>query len=99
MVRRGSIKRIHATGHAAQLYSVQDDPREEHNLSGQAGFAKEAAPYAALLAQFDPEAVEREVQASLARGRVLKEAMLKAGLPRWDHQSFFDASERYWRKG
>jgi choline-sulfatase len=100
MVRRGSLKYVHVTGHPAQLYDVCQDPREARNLSGDAAYAAaEGELHVALMGAFDPDAIERDVQASLARRRVVKEAMLKAGLPKWDYQPFFDATDRYWREG
>ena len=37
--------------------------------------------------------------ASLARRRIIKQAMETTGLPKWDYQPFFDAREMYWREG
>ena len=100
MVRRGAFKYMHVTGHPAQLYNVRDDPREERNLSGRVEYAGiESDLYAALLSEFDSEDIEQRVTVSLARRRVVKAAMLETGLPKWDYQPFFDATDRYWRKG
>jgi hypothetical protein len=52
-----------------------------------------------LLASFDPEQIELDIEDSMARRALIKEAMLATGLPKWDHQPFFDATEQYWRKG
>ncbi len=93
-------KYIHATGYTPQLYNLVKDPKEWNNLAGKPQYTEiESKLYTLLVANFDPDQNERAVQESLARRLVIKEAMRKTGLPKWDYQPFFDATKRYWREG
>lgn len=99
MARQGDLKFVHTTGHPPQLYDVARDPGEWENLAGLPDFAADEARLAALVAaEFDLEAIERDVMASLERRRVVKDAMDATGGPRWDFQPVRDATEQYWRK-
>ena len=51
------------------------------------------------MTEFDPEAIEKGVKESLAKRKVIKDAMLATGKPKWDYQPFFDATDQYWREG
>ena len=76
------------------------DPKEWTNLAGRPEYQEvERKLHALIMANFDPDQIERDVQEGLARRRLLKEAMDATGLPKWDYQPFFDATRRYWRKG
>ena len=79
---------------------VQADPNEWKNLAGKSEYAEVAARlHGLIMARFDPEDIEARVQDSLARRSVIREAMRKTGLPKWDYQPFFDATRQYWREG
>jgi choline-sulfatase len=100
MVRQGDYKYIHVTGYGPQLYNLAEDPKEWSNLAGKPGYAEiEARLHGLIMASFDPEDIEARVQDSLARRTVIREAMRKTGLPKWDYQPFFDATRQYWREG
>jgi choline-sulfatase len=100
MVKQGNYKYIHVTGHKPQLYNLSDDPKEWNNLAGQPEYADiEANLHALLMANFDPDNIEARVQDSLARRRVIRDAMKRTGGPKWDFQPFFDATQQYWREG
>jgi len=100
MVRQGDFKYIHTTGYVPQLYNLAEDPKEWHNLAGNPEYQEiENKLHNLIMANFNPDHIERDVEESLARRRVIKEAMEKTGLPKWDYQPFFDATKQYWRKG
>ena len=100
MVRQGDFKYIHVTGYGPQLYNLAEDPKEWNNLAGEPEYAKiEARLHGLIMAKFDPQDIEACVQDSLARRTVIREAMRKTGLPKWDYQPFFDATRQYWRQG
>ena len=100
MAKQGVYKYIHVTGHPPQLYNLSDDPKEWHNLAGNPDFSKiENRLRAAIMEQFDPEGIEQSVQKSLARRKVIREAMQTTGGPKWDYQPYFDATQQYWREG
>lgn len=100
MVRQGDFKYIHVTGYEPQLYDLVEDPKEWNNLAGRSEYAEiESRLHGLIMDKFDPDQIERDVQDSLARRGVIREAMQETGLPKWDYQPFFDATERYWREG
>ena len=79
---------------------MSDDPKEWNNLAGQPEYTEiEADLHNLLMARFDPDQIEADIQDSLARRRIIREAMLETGLPKWDYQPDFDATEQYWRTG
>jgi choline-sulfatase len=98
MVRQDDFKYIHVAGHDPQLYNVVDDPKEWHNLAGQVAYQEiEQNLHSLIMANFDPEWIEQDVQAAQARHWLLKDATQKTGL-KWDCQPSFDATELYWRE-
>ncbi len=100
MVRQGDFKYIHVNNHAPQLYNLAADPGEWQNLAGQSAYRDvEESLRALIMHHFDPDAVERDVEASIARRRVIRTAMKRTGQPKWDYQPFFDATRQYWRTG
>jgi len=100
MVRQGDFKYIHVTGYGPQLYNLVEDPKEWNNLAGTPEYADiETKLHGLIMAKFDPGDIEARVQDSLARRTVIREAMRKTGLPKWDYQPFCDATRQYWREG
>lgn len=98
MVRQGNFKYIHTTGYDPQLYNVVQDPQEWNNLADQPDCQHIIKKlHSLLMANFDPEKIEQDVQAGQAQHWLLKEAAQKTGLPKWDYQPFHDATKRYWR--
>ncbi len=100
MVKQGDYKYIHVSGYDPQLYNLEIDPGEWNNLAGQPEFQEiEAKLHDLIMTEFDPEAIEKGVKESLAKRKVIKDAMLATGKPKWDYQPFFDATDQYWREG
>ncbi|MEA3338315.1 MAG: choline-sulfatase [Chloroflexota bacterium] len=100
MVRQGDYKYIHVTGYDPQLYHVVEDPQEWNNLAGQPQYVGlKASMHALLMEKFEPANIEQRVRASLARRKVIRQAMQITGLPKWDYQPVFDATKQYWREG
>jgi len=100
MVRQGDFKYKHINNYSPQLFDLADDPQEWHNLAGQPEYRRiEERLRTLIMDNFDPEAIERDVEASIARRRIIRAAMKQAGQPSWDYQPFFDATQQYWREG
>ncbi len=100
MVRQGDFKYIYVAGYGPQLYNLAEDAKEWHNLAGRPEYAEiEVTLHSLLRSQFDPEDIEERVRDSLARRTLIRKAMKKTGLPRWDYQPVFDATKQYWREG
>lgn len=77
-----------------QLFDMEADPGEWHNLAGQTTYqALEAELKARLLNQFDPEAIERAIQESIPR-RTLLNRWMKAVNLSWAYSPSFDTDQR-----
>ncbi len=92
MVRRGRFKYIHIHGVDRQLFDLEADPGEWHNLAGQPEYRDvEDELRVAILERFDPEAIEADVRRSLHARRLILEAMRRNGTL-WDYTPPFDPS-------
>jgi choline-sulfatase len=90
MVRRSRYKYIYVHGHGEQLFDLETDPGEWTNLVADPRFRNLRDDLQALiLKQFDPEAIHSEVQASIQRRQLIREAMNGTGT-RWDVSPSFD---------
>ncbi|MGE0315825.1 MAG: sulfatase-like hydrolase/transferase [Lautropia sp.] len=83
MVRKGRWKYHHYVGFAPELFDLETDPEETHDLAGDPRYAPTlAAMRSELLAICDPDAVDRQAfddQDALIRGYGGREAALKLG--------------------
>ena len=99
MVRKGKFKYVYIHGHETQLYDMENDPAEWHNLSGTSGYQTiEADMKQALLRQFNPDRIEADVRDSLKKRHLIKTSNQR-NQPPWDYTPPFDASQMYWREG
>jgi choline-sulfatase len=90
MIRKGQFKYIYVHGHDEQLFDLRTDPGEWHNLAGDPSYGDlKRALQARILAQFDPDAIDAEVQASIRRRQLIREAMVRTGT-RWDVAPYYD---------
>ena len=97
MVRRGRYKYIYIHEHGSQLFDLQEDPDEWHNLAGQPHTsAVEESLRALILAQFDPQQLAAAATESVSRRLIIKEALARNDT-HWDFSPTFDASKQYVR--
>jgi len=90
MARRGAFKYTYIHGYEAQLFDLDKDPGEWENLSGRPETREvEQELHSALLARFDPERIDREIDASIERRKLVDDAMKRNGT-RWDYEPRFD---------
>ncbi len=90
MVRRGPHKYVSPTGQAAQLFDLESDPGEWHNLAGEPSHRQvEESLRRAILARFSLEEIEADVRQSLRRRKLIKDAMARNGTL-WDYVPAFD---------
>jgi choline-sulfatase len=97
MIRRGKYKYVTVHGKDAQLFDLERDPDEWHNLVGDPHFREVVEDLRArVLGQFDPDEIEKDVCKSLAQRRLIRAAM-KANRTYWDYNPPFDATQQYIR--
>jgi choline-sulfatase len=90
MVRQGDYKYVYVHGHDEQLFDLQADRGEWNNLAADPAYGEtKEALKARILAQFDPDAIDEAVQASVRRRQLVREAMNATGT-RWDVSPQFD---------
>lgn len=97
MAREGRYKYIHIYGHPGQLFDLQEDPDEWHNLLGQPQVAEvEERLRGLVLEQFDPAAIKADAARSIRQREVIKQAMQRNDT-HWDYFPPFDATRQYTR--
>jgi len=90
MVRKGKFKYIYVHGHDDQLFDLEADPGEWHNLTDDPDYRElKEELKARILDQFDPDAIDREIQAGIRRRQLIREAM-NITKTRWDVSPQFD---------
>ncbi|MCY4526041.1 MAG: sulfatase-like hydrolase/transferase [Anaerolineaceae bacterium] len=73
MLRRGRYKFNYSLGDPPELYDLQEDPGEFHNLAGRAQHAQvEAELQSDLLSHWDPQEIEARVRRSQQERRLLE---------------------------
>jgi choline-sulfatase len=91
MVRKGRFKYVYVHRRDEQLFDLATDPGEWKDLAGDPDYSTVVRELKALiLGQFDPDAIEAEVEAGLRRRQLVREAMNVTGT-RWDVSPQFDA--------
>jgi choline-sulfatase len=90
MIRKGKFKYIYVHGHDDQLFDLEADPGEWNNLANDSNYEglKEELK-ARTLDQFDPDAIDKEVQAGIRRRQLIREAM-NIAKTKWDVSPQFD---------
>lgn len=97
MIRKGKYKYAYTHGEDSQLFDLEADPEEWNNLVGHPDYqAIEEELRSRILEQFDPDAIEQDVRASLLKRRLIRQAM-KINDTHWDHLPYFDATQQYVR--
>ena len=93
MIRRGAFKYVYIHGYDSQLFDLEADPGEWHNLAGQPEYREvEAQLKARILEQFDPDAIDQAVTESVRKRTLIRRAMEITGT-RWDVEPRFDATK------
>ncbi len=97
-LRSGRWKLVLCALDPDQLYDMEADPHELHNLAGLPDHAATLADLRAqALARWDLDRFDAEVRASQARRLVVYEALRNGAYFPWDFQPLQKASERYMR--
>ncbi len=98
MLRRGRYKYIYSEPDPDQLFDLEADPLEAHNLAGQPEHAAvQRAMCDAVLRRWDPAGLRQRVLESQQRRRLVARALMRGTHTAWDYQPVFDASQAYMR--
>lgn len=91
MARQGQYKYNYIHGYTPQLFDLEADPGEWHNLANDLAHKSTAdALRQAILDQFDPDAMATQNLASLHRRALIRDTM-KQHNQTWAHFPYFDA--------
>ncbi|MDF1513483.1 MAG: choline-sulfatase [Anaerolineae bacterium] len=97
MVRKGPYKYIFIRNEEHQLFDLENDPGEWHNLIGHQAYTSIAEELRSLILDtFNPDAVEQKLMESLLRRAVVKQAN-EVNEVHWDYAPFFDVTQQYAR--
>ena len=101
MVRRGDWKLISGPSHPAQLFNLAVDPHEERDLGQIPG--EHETVRAELIAErdriWDAEALQRDIDRSIARRMLIRKAHDHGQAPVWDYVAPPDTMDRWCRTG
>ena len=98
MIRRGGYKYIYSEPDPEQLYDLEEDPDELHNLAGQSEYEPlRRGLFEEMTARWDKDAILNDVLASQRRRRLVARALATSQPTPWDFQPFRDASQQYMR--
>jgi choline-sulfatase len=97
-IREGAWKYNHCELDPPQLFNLDDDPGEMHNLAADPAHAPLQAEFQnQVRARWDMARFDADVRASQARRLVVYEALRNGAYYPWDYQPLQVASERYMR--
>ena len=98
MIRRATQKFIHCPVDPDQLYDLQTDPLELHNLAQEPAYAAVVTAYRAEIAErWDLDGLHHSVLASQRRRHFVYDSLRQGRYTPWDHQPFQDATKAYIR--
>ena len=91
MARQGKYKFNYFHGYDGQLFDLESDPGEWHNLVNEASCEAVSERFRSrILERFDPETIAAENLESLYRRRLIRDTMTTQGRT-WTHFPSFDA--------
>ncbi len=97
MVRRENWKYIYITGHKGQLFDLNTDPNEWNNLIDHPAYASLIKEFKEiLLAQFNPEQIEKDLDAKIRKAYFLQKSTRDTSTC-WDYDPHIDESKRFVR--
>ena len=99
MIRRDAWKLIYGSRHPAQLFNLEDDPNEQRDLAT-TGDAREvlARLIAEADAKWDSAAIQADIDLSIARRLLVRQAHNVGRAPDWDYAPDSDETSRWCRR-
>ncbi len=98
MIRRGRYKYVYSEPDPEQLYDLEADPNELHNLAHQPSYHELCQDMRTQVATFwEPQALHQQVLDNQRRRRLVYGALRSGKHTSWDFQPFQDASRKYMR--
>ena len=98
MIRRGRYKYIYSEPDPEQLFDLEKDPHELHNLAHRQKYQGLRQKFQTELSQhWDKEALHRQVIDSQHRRRLVCRSLRRGRHTPWDFQPYQDASQKYMR--
>lgn len=99
MIRHKKHKLIYTLGYPLQLYDLEADPLERHNLAPDPSYENVKKHLLDLvLDSWDPDTLYQDILASQKRRLFLKQVAAKSGkLPDWSFQAGHDDTQRFVR--
>lgn len=98
MLRQGPWKFIYCAADPEQLFNLESDPLELHNLAGVAEHADTLAHFTThLKTHWNLDALDDDIRENQRRRILCYEALRQGRFTPWDHQPLQDASERFMR--
>ncbi len=98
MLRQGPWKFLHCAADPMQLFNLDDDPLEQHNLADSAKHADTLKHFIdAMNERWNLEVLDEDVRENQQRRILCYEALRQGRYTAWDHQPVQDASERFMR--
>ena len=98
MIRRGRYKYIYSEPDPEQLFDLENDPNELHNLAERQECQRLRRNFQAeLLQHWDKKALHNQVLDSQHRRQLVYRALRRGRHTPWDFQPYQDASQKYMR--
>lgn len=98
MLREGRYKYVWCAADPVQLYDLEDDLAERHNLADDPAHAETLAHFDAMReARWNTDALDADVADNQRRRILCYDALRQGRFTPWDHQPMQSASERYMR--
>jgi len=98
MIRRGNLKYVDCEIDPPQLFDLDTDPEERHNLAAEPEWADTVAGFRSeVAARWDIDELREAVLQSQRRRHLVHRAMEAGPLLSWDHQPERDAANEYVR--
>ncbi len=98
-LRQQRYKYVFVRNTPPQLFDLESDPLEQHNLSGRPELQAAEERLASWVSQeWKDGALEQRILDDQRKRLLIKDAMRKAHYPSWDYQPVFDASRQFRRE-